>query len=180
MLMKTNVEKMSAYRPLAMLMKTIELKSLSRDVDEIKGAWLKPEVEHPKDGVRQRPLWFCPRMASAVRRCGRPATFGGPRRGFGPRTAPEGSLTFHLTKPRAVGIVNRQVGVRDEKALCRACHSPASSASWDFNSNKMSLPETGLPKKMLTQFVRSRYVYENKGNIDKMTVEESDIYSDMT
>jgi len=116
MLMKTNVEKMSAYRPLAMLMKTIELKSLSRDVDEIKGAWLKPEVEHPKDGVRQRPLWFCPRMASAVRRCGRPATFGGPRRGFGPRTAPEGSLTFHLTKPRAVGIVNRQVGVRGRKS----------------------------------------------------------------
>jgi hypothetical protein len=42
MLMKTNVEKMSVYRSLAILMKTIELKSLSRDVDEKQGSWLKP------------------------------------------------------------------------------------------------------------------------------------------
>jgi hypothetical protein len=37
MLLKTNGEKMSVYRPLAMLMKKHELKSLSRDVDEKKG-----------------------------------------------------------------------------------------------------------------------------------------------
>ena len=37
MLLKTNGEKMSVYRPLAMLMKKNELKSLSRDVDEKKG-----------------------------------------------------------------------------------------------------------------------------------------------
>jgi len=36
MLLKTNVEKMSVYRPLAMLMKPNELKSLSGDVDEKK------------------------------------------------------------------------------------------------------------------------------------------------
>ena len=37
MLLKTHVEKMSDYRLLAMLMKTNELKPLSRDVDENKG-----------------------------------------------------------------------------------------------------------------------------------------------
>jgi hypothetical protein len=37
MLLKTNGEKMSIYRPLAMLMKKKELKSLSGDVDEKKG-----------------------------------------------------------------------------------------------------------------------------------------------
>jgi hypothetical protein len=34
MLLKTNGEKMSVHRPLAMLMKNKELKSLSGDVDE--------------------------------------------------------------------------------------------------------------------------------------------------
>jgi len=33
---------------------------------------------------------------------------------------------------------------------------------------------------MLIYADQGRDVYENKGNIDKMTVEESDIYSDMT
>ncbi|MGD1102902.1 MAG: hypothetical protein ABSA59_12630 [Terriglobia bacterium] len=37
MLLKTNGEKMSDNRPLAMLMKRNELKSLSGDVDEKKG-----------------------------------------------------------------------------------------------------------------------------------------------
>jgi tmRNA-binding protein len=37
MLLKTNVVKMSENRPLAMLMKKNELKSLSGDVDEKKG-----------------------------------------------------------------------------------------------------------------------------------------------
>ena len=36
MLLKTNGEKMSIFRSLAMLMKTSRLKSLSRDVDEKK------------------------------------------------------------------------------------------------------------------------------------------------
>jgi hypothetical protein len=36
-LLKTNVEKMSAYCLLAILMKTNELKSISRDIDEKKG-----------------------------------------------------------------------------------------------------------------------------------------------
>jgi hypothetical protein len=35
-------------------------------------------------------------------------------------------------------------------------------------------------KKMLKKDVRSRNVYENKGNNDKMTDEKSDIYVDMT
>jgi hypothetical protein len=39
MLLKTNGEKMSEYRPLAMLMKTHELKSLSGDVDEKTGSY---------------------------------------------------------------------------------------------------------------------------------------------
>ena len=40
MLLKTHREKMSVYRPLAILMKTNELKSISRDVDEkIGGYW---------------------------------------------------------------------------------------------------------------------------------------------
>jgi len=36
MLLKTNIEKMSENRPLAMLMKPNELKSISGDVDEKK------------------------------------------------------------------------------------------------------------------------------------------------
>jgi len=116
MLMKKNVEKMSAYRSLAMLMKTIELKQLSRDVDEKKGTWLKPEVENGEEGVRQRPFGFYPRVASAVRWCGCQGTFGKHPSGFGPRMAPDGSLTSHLTKPRTVGIVNRQVCVRGRKS----------------------------------------------------------------
>ena len=38
MLLKTNGEKMSVYRPLAILMKTNELKPVSRDVNEKKGS----------------------------------------------------------------------------------------------------------------------------------------------
>jgi hypothetical protein len=41
MLMKTHVGKMPDYCLPTMLMKTIELKSLSRDVDEKQGSWLK-------------------------------------------------------------------------------------------------------------------------------------------
>jgi len=41
MLLKTNGEKMSIYRPLAMLMKTNRLKLLSGDVDEKKWSYLK-------------------------------------------------------------------------------------------------------------------------------------------
>jgi len=41
MLLKTNGEKMSIYRPLAMLMKKKELKSLSGDVDENKWSYRK-------------------------------------------------------------------------------------------------------------------------------------------
>jgi hypothetical protein len=37
MLLKTNIEKMSVYQPLAMLMKKNELKLLSGDVDENEG-----------------------------------------------------------------------------------------------------------------------------------------------
>ena len=55
-----------------------------------------------------------------------------------------------------------------------------SSPSWSFHSNKMSLPGTGQGKKMLIHAVGSRNVYENKGNIDKITAEESDIYGNMT
>ena len=39
MLLKTNVEKMSENRSLAMLMKANQLKSLSGDVDENKGSF---------------------------------------------------------------------------------------------------------------------------------------------
>jgi len=49
-----------------------------------------------------------------------------------------------------------------------------------FYSNKMSLPGTGLRKKMLIYAVRSRNVYENKRNMDKMTARRSDIYGNMT
>jgi len=62
----------------------------------------------------------------------------------------------------------------------RARNSLASSLSWSFHSNKMSLPGTGILKKMLIYDDQSQYVYENKRNIDKMTAEESDIYGDMT
>jgi len=44
----------------------------------------------------------------------------------------------------------------------------------------MSLPWTGILKKMLTYDDQSQYVYENKRNMDNMTAEESDIYGDMT
>jgi len=39
MLLKTNVEKMSVFRLTTILMRTKELKSLSRDVDEKKGSY---------------------------------------------------------------------------------------------------------------------------------------------
>jgi hypothetical protein len=45
MLMKTNVEKMSENRPLAMLMKTNKLKSLSGDVDENKDSYRIEDLE---------------------------------------------------------------------------------------------------------------------------------------
>jgi hypothetical protein len=44
MLLKTNGEKMSENRPLAMLMKKNELKSLSGDVDENKGERRQAEI----------------------------------------------------------------------------------------------------------------------------------------
>jgi hypothetical protein len=40
----------------------------------------------------------------------------------------------------------------------------------------MSLPGTGVQKKMLVNDVGSRNVYENKRNIDKLTAKNSDIY----
>ena len=49
-----------------------------------------------------------------------------------------------------------------------------------FYSNKMSLPGTGLPKKMLFYIDQSRNVYENKRNMDKMAETKSDIYGNMT
>jgi hypothetical protein len=44
----------------------------------------------------------------------------------------------------------------------------------------MPLPGISLLKKMLIYAVRSRNVYENKGNVDKMTSKRSDIYGNMT
>src|SRR5208283_2946195 len=77
MLMKTNVEKMAFCRLLAMLMKRIELKSLSRDVGEKKGSWLKPEVENGEGACAKDRSGFVPRLlqpcgggpASMTRRC---------------------------------------------------------------------------------------------------------------
>jgi hypothetical protein len=66
------------------------------------------------------------------------------------------------------------------KNVERARNSLASSLSWSFHSNKMSLPGTGILKKMLIYDDQSQYVYENKRNMHKMTAEESDIYGDMT
>src|SRR5208283_5034972 len=40
--------------------------------------------------------------------------------GFAPATAPERSLTFHLTKPRLLGIVSRQACVRGRKGAAHA------------------------------------------------------------
>ena len=57
-LLKTHVEKMSAFRLSMMLMKTNEL-TFSPDVDEKKGTWLKPQVGNRDGGVRQRRLEFC-------------------------------------------------------------------------------------------------------------------------
>jgi hypothetical protein len=48
-----------------------------------------------------------------------------------------------------------------------------------FYSNKMSLPGTGLGKKMLIYIEQSQNVYENKRNTDTMTVKMSDIYGNM-
>ena len=50
MLLKTNVEIMSEYRPLAMLMKTHGLKMISGDVDEIKGDG-RSESNRPNIGL---------------------------------------------------------------------------------------------------------------------------------
>jgi hypothetical protein len=45
MLLKTNIEKMSENRSLAMFMKSNELKSLSGDVDENKGSYSRKRNE---------------------------------------------------------------------------------------------------------------------------------------
>jgi len=95
-------------------------KSLSRDVDEKKGTWLKPEVENGEGGVLQGPLWFYPPAASPARWRGCRGPLGRHRSGFGPRTAPDCSLTFHLTKPRLLGVVYRQVCVRGRKGAAHA------------------------------------------------------------
>jgi hypothetical protein len=42
-----------------MLMKTNDLNSLTHDVYEKKGTWLKPQVENRDGCVRQRRLEFC-------------------------------------------------------------------------------------------------------------------------
>jgi|SRR5271157_591992 len=116
MLLKTHVEKMSHFRLLAMLMKTIELKSLSRDVDG-KNELSANRQERKLGTCGDLRLTFYPAAASPPRRCRRQGTLGRHRSGFGPRTARECSLTFHLTKPSLMGIVDRQACVRDEKAL---------------------------------------------------------------
>jgi hypothetical protein len=54
------------------------------------------------------------------RRCGCRGPFGRQRSGFGPRTAPECSLTIYLTKPRHMGIVNEQACVRGRKGAVHA------------------------------------------------------------
>src|SRR5208283_2486809 len=117
MLMKTNVEKMAFCRLLAMLMKTIYLKSLSRDVDEKKESWLKPEVENGEGGVRQGPSWFCPfgrfnypveSQASITRRCaaaGRGTGNNPPAWRCGPKCGNSSaelklSATTHLADPQ--------------------------------------------------------------------------------
>jgi hypothetical protein len=57
---------------------------------------------------------------------------------------------------------------------------PQSGLLSSFDSNKMSLPVKGPLKKMLVYDEQSQYVYENKRNIDKLTVKRSDIYGNMT
>jgi len=52
--------------------------------------------------------------------CGCRAPLGRHRSGLGPRTAPECSLTFLLTKPRLMGIVYGQVCVRGRKGAAHA------------------------------------------------------------
>jgi hypothetical protein len=54
MLLKTNGEKMSDHRPLAMLLKIHVLQRVSRDVDE--NEWLKEGVRYQVPGVRDRPV----------------------------------------------------------------------------------------------------------------------------
>jgi hypothetical protein len=66
-LLKTNVEKMSAFCLAIMLMKQNELNHYLQDVDEKKGTWLKPKVENGEGGLRQGQLWFFPPAASTVR-----------------------------------------------------------------------------------------------------------------
>ncbi len=64
-LLKTNVEKMSVYRPLAMLMKPNELKSTSGDVEEnngdscwmMKGSSLRHFPQERRNAFQQVPVF---------------------------------------------------------------------------------------------------------------------------
>jgi hypothetical protein len=67
----------------------------------------------------------------------------------------------------------------DEKALPMPS-LPQSGLVSRFHSNKMSLPGIDALKKMLICDERSQYVYENKGNMDKLTATKSDICGNMT
>jgi hypothetical protein len=60
MLLKTNEDRTDILTNATMLMKTTDLHSLTHDVYEKKGTWLKPQVENRDGGVRPRPLWFYP------------------------------------------------------------------------------------------------------------------------
>jgi len=51
---------------------------------------------------------------------------------------------------------------------------------WRLISALANVRQGILQKKMLKRGVRSRNVYENKGNKDKVPDEKSDIYVDMT
>ncbi len=99
-----------------------------------------------------------------------------------PRTAPECSLTFLLTKPRLIGIVNRQACVRRRKG---AAHAEPATVRPPLPSGA-SIPTKchfrgwAYSKKMLINNDQSQYVYENKRNMDTMTATKSDIYGNMT
>ena len=129
-----------------------------------------PSVAHSQPSAYRNPWW---------RACRVP--FDRHQSGFGPRTAPECSLTFVLTKPRVMGIVTRQACVRGRKGAAHA--EPVTvrpPLAWSFHSNKMSLPGRAYPIKMLFYDDQSQYVYENKRHMDRMTAKESDIYGNST
>jgi len=134
------------------------------------------KVAAPSDAPAQTPACRNPRW------CGCRAPLRKRRSGLGPRTAPECSLTFLLTKPRYMGIVYRQVCVRGRKGAAHAEPAAVRPPLPQGDSIPTKCHDRGRAnqKKMLIYIEQSRNVYENKRNMDKITAKKSDIYGNVT